>query len=68
MPESEGYLGIIKLLDEALNLMKDSHAKDLVERARAETVSQARQAVTSLEIGMDLGRLLSKDEQADRAK
>jgi hypothetical protein len=68
MPESEGYLGIITLLTEALRTMDDGPAKDLVTRARAETVRQARQAVTSLAMGMELGRLLSKDEQADRAK
>lgn len=68
MPEAEGYLGIINLLTEALRLMEDGPAKDLVARARAETVHQARQSVTSLEMGMDLGRLLSKDEQTDRTK
>lgn len=62
MPEAEGYLGIINLLTKALELMNEGDAKALVTRARAETVRQARQSVTSLEMGMDLGRLLSEEE------
>jgi hypothetical protein len=62
MPEAEGYLGIINLLTEALGLMEGGEAKSLVVQARAETVRQAKQSVTSLEMGMDLGRLLSKEE------
>lgn len=62
MPEAEGYLGIFNLLTEALRLMEGGAAKDLVARARAETVKQAQQGVTSLEMGMDLGRLLSDNE------
>lgn len=65
MPEAEGYLGIINLLTEALGLMEDGAAKDLVARARAETVKQAKQGVTCLEMGMDLGRLLSENKQGD---
>lgn len=68
MPEAEGYLGIINLLTKALDLMNEGDAKALVARARAETVRQARQSVTSLEMGLDLGRILSEDERTDRAK
>lgn len=63
MPEAEGYLGIINLLSEALKLMENGEAKDLVAQARAETVKQARQSVTNLEMGMDLGRLLGDLER-----
>lgn len=66
MPEAEGYIGIINLLDEALGLMKDGDAKTLVAKARAETARQARQSVTSLEMGIDLGKLLQREE--DRPK
>lgn len=62
MPEAEGYIGIINLLTEALRLMDEGEAKALVMRAQAETVRQARQSVTSLEMGMDLGRLLAQEE------
>jgi hypothetical protein len=68
MPESEGYLGIINLLTEALRLMEEGEAKNLVAQARTETVRQARQSVTSLEMGMDLGRLLSKEEDRPRTE
>lgn len=68
MPEAEGYLGIINLLSEALKSMEDGEAKTLVLKARAETVKQARQSVTSLEIGVDLGRLLSEDERGDHQR
>lgn len=66
MPEQEGYIGIINLLGQALKLMDEGEAKELVKQARAETVRQAKQSVTSLEMGMDLGRLLSKEEGKDR--
>lgn len=65
MPEAEGYLGIINLLTEALKLMEDGEARDLVARARAETAKQAKQSVTALEMGMDLGRLLGENERSD---
>lgn len=67
MPETEGYLGIIKLLTQALELMNEGDAKALVARARAETVRQAKQSVTSLEMGIDLGRLLTQEEDHGRA-
>lgn len=63
MPEAEGYLGIINLLTEALKLMEEGEAKNLVMKARAETARQAKQSVTSLEMGMDLGWLLGDLEQ-----
>lgn len=62
MPEQEGYIGIINLLTEALKIMEDGEAKELVSRARTETVRQARQSVSSLEIGIDLGTLMSKPD------
>lgn len=62
MPEQEGYLGIIKLLAAALDLMPEGTAKVLVTKAKDETVRQANQSVTSLEIGMELGKLLSEEE------
>jgi hypothetical protein len=62
MPEQEGYLGVIRLLEMALARMPDGEAKLLVTKALLETARQARQGVSSLEIGMDLGRLLSKPE------
>lgn len=62
MPEAEGYLGIINLLKEALPLMDEGQAKLLVAQALKETVKQAKQSVTSLEMGMDLGRLFAKEE------
>lgn len=65
MPEAEGYMGIISLLTEALKLMEDGKAKELIIQARAETVRQAKDSVTSLEMGMDLGRLLTQEEQRD---
>lgn len=65
MPEAEGYVGIINLLTDALKLMDDGEAKELITRARAETVRQAKQSVTSLEMGMDLGRLLGQEERRD---
>lgn len=68
MPEAEGYLGIINLLSEALKFMEDGEAKTLVLQARKETIKQARQSVTSFEMGMDLGRLLSEDERADHKR
>jgi hypothetical protein len=68
MPEAEGYLGIINLLTEALKLMDEGEAKELVTRARAETVKQAKQSVTSLEMGMDLGRLLGDLERPEHKR
>lgn len=68
MPESEGYLGIINLLTDALRLMEEGEAKNLVAQARAETVKQAKQSVTCLEMGMDLGRLLSEEEGRPRTE
>jgi hypothetical protein len=68
MPEADGYLGVINLLSEALKLMDEGKAKDLVEQARAETVKQARQSVTSLEMGIDLGRLLREEEDRPRSE
>jgi hypothetical protein len=70
MSEAEGYIGIINLLTAALDLMNEGDAKTLVMRARAETVRQARQSVTSLEMGMDLGHLLAQEEEpgSDRTK
>lgn len=62
MPEAEGYMGIIKLLSDALSLMSDGDAKELVAQARVETIRQARQSVTSLEMGIDLGKLLQQEE------
>ncbi len=67
MPEAEGYMGIINLLTEALKLMEDGEARDLVAQARAETVKQAKQSVTALEMGMDLGRFLGENERGDAA-
>jgi hypothetical protein len=61
MPEAEGYLGIINLLKEALPLMAEGRAKLLVTQALKETAKQAKQSVTSLEIGMDLGRLMADE-------
>lgn len=63
MPEQEGYLGIITLLTEAISQMEEGDAKELVKKARLETVKQAKQSMTSLEMGMDLGRLLAKEEE-----
>jgi hypothetical protein len=60
MPEHEGYIGIINLLTEALKLMEDGKAKLLVSKARAETARQMKQSLSSLEIGLELGNLLSK--------
>lgn len=68
MPEAEGYLGIINLLTSALELMNDGDAKVLVMRARAETVRQALQSVTNLEMGMDLGRLFKEEEGRPRSE
>lgn len=68
MPEAEGYLGVINLLSKALELMEDGEAKILVFQARTETVKQARQSATSLEMGMDLGRLLSENERLDHGR
>lgn len=62
MPEAEGYLGIINLLKEALPLMDEGQAKLLVAQALKETIKQAKQSVTSLEMGMDLGRFLSQED------
>lgn len=62
MPEPEGYIGIIDLLTKALGLMEEGPAKEIVTKARAETVRQARQSVTSLEMGLDLGRLLGEND------
>lgn len=62
MPEAEGYHGILTLLSQALALMEPGPAKDLVTQAFQETKKQALQSLTSLEIGMDLGRLLSKPD------
>lgn len=62
MPEQEGYIGIINLLTKALDLLVEGEGKDLVKQARAETIRQARQSMTSLEIGLDLGRLLGEAE------
>lgn len=67
MPEAEGYMGIINLLNSALELMDDGDAKELVTRARNETVKQARQSASSLQMGMDLGKLLAQDEHHDSA-
>lgn len=58
MPEAEGYLGILKLLDDAMNHMPEGHARDLVQQAYRVTIDQARQSISSLEMGIDLGRLL----------
>jgi hypothetical protein len=65
MPEAEGYMGILNLLTEALKLMEEGEARDLVARVRAETAKQAKQSVTAMEMGMDLGRLLSENERGD---
>lgn len=62
MPEQEGYIGIITLLTEAILLMEEGDAKDLVKKARLATVNAAKQSMTSLEMGIDLGRLLSEQE------
>lgn len=62
MPEAEGYLGIINLLKKAAELMEEGEARELVAQALAETVKQFKQSVSSLEIGMDLGRLMSQNE------
>jgi hypothetical protein len=62
MPEAEGYMGIINLLGAALVLMEEGEAKQLVFQARVETIRQAKQSVTSLEMGIDLGKLLQKEE------
>ncbi len=62
VPEQEGYLGIINLLTQALAFLEDGPAKDLVGRARAETIRQAKQSVTSLEMGLDLGKLLAEQD------
>ncbi len=63
MPEAEGYLGIIFLLKKALECMPEGDAKVLVTKALCETVRQAKQSVTSLEMGINLGRLLSDQER-----
>ncbi len=71
MPEHEGYLGIITLLTNALKLMDEGDfegAKEIVKTARTETVRQAKQSVSSLEIGIDLGQLLSKPDDDDVAQ
>lgn len=65
MPELEGYYGIIFLLKKALECMPEGDAKHLVTQALAETVRQAKQSVSSLEIGIDLGRLLADEERSD---
>lgn len=62
MPEQEGYLGIIGLLTQALEIMEPGEAMDLVRQARAETVRQAKLSVSSLEMGMELGKLFSEDQ------
>jgi hypothetical protein len=62
MPEMEGYIGIISLLNLALDRMDDGPAKALVIKARDETIRQAQQSVSSLEIGMELGQYLSEEE------
>lgn len=66
MPEQEGYVGIIAMLTSALELMEEGPARELVVKARAETVRQARQSVSSLEMGLDLGKLLSENDQAQK--
>lgn len=66
MPEQEGYLGIIDLLTKALDRMEEGPAKEFVEKARTETVRQAKQSVTSLEMGLDLGRVLSENDKESR--
>lgn len=63
MPEAEGYAGIINLLTEALKLMEEGEAKALVAEARALTVKQTKESLTSLEMGLDLGRLLAEEER-----
>lgn len=63
MPEQEGYLGIIELLTKALGLMEEGPAKEIVKKAKAETVHQARQSVTSLEMGLELGSLLGENDK-----
>lgn len=68
MPETEGYMGIIDLLTEALGLMDDGRARELVHQARAETVKQFKSSVTSLEMGIDLGRLLRDEENRPRTE
>lgn len=65
MPEAEGYLGIIFLLKKALECMPEGDAKVLVTKALCETVRQAQQSVSSLEIGIDLGRLMADTERLD---
>ena len=58
----EGYIGIISLLNLALDRMDDGPAKVLVTKARDETILQAKQSISSLEMGLELGELLSEEE------
>jgi len=66
MPEAEGYIGIINLLTDALKLMEDGEAKALITQARALTAKQTRESVSALEMGMDLGRLLTEEGRRGR--
>lgn len=62
MPEEEGYIGVINLLRRAESMMDDGDAKVVVHQALLETLKLARQGVTNLEMGMELGRLLKEVE------
>lgn len=67
MPEAEGYIGIINSLKEALDLMEPGEARELVIKAYNATAKLAKQSFSSLEIGMDLGRLLSEEERKENS-
>lgn len=67
MPEQEGYLGIINMLTEALRALEDEgklgykRVEDLIVKARAEVIKQMKHGFSSLEIGLELGKLLGGD-------
>jgi hypothetical protein len=62
MTEQEGYLGVINLLKRAGSLLPEGEAKDCVRQALQEVVRIAKQGVTNLEMGIDLGQLLARTE------
>ena len=68
MPEQEGYFGIINLLGKALEALDSQHyakTEELIMQARLETLRQAKSSVNSMEIGMELERLMN-DERDPR--
>lgn len=62
MPEHEGMMGIIHLLQRARDLMEPGEARTCVEQAIDEAVKVTKLGLSNLDIGMSLGRIFKELE------